>query len=441
MNWDQLLSGERLGGFGTDSPKVRTRFQRDFDRIVFSTAFRRMHGKTQVFPLPRSDLTHTRLSHSLEASSVARSLGTIVSNRIALKGCNPSDISEILAAAALAHDIGNPPFGHSGEDAIQQFFLTGGKHFLSSLTPAERGDLECFEGNALGFRLLTHTRPRQSNWLGGLQLTTATLGAFTKYPRGSMPKGNPGLASEKKFGFFQAEADTFSTVASKLGLKRKPDGSWCRHPLAHLLEAADDIAYRIIDLEDGYRQNLIPFDLAARLLRAIADAPPYPTSEATLGGILSRDEQVGYLRAKSINNLVHQAADAFVNHHDEILAGVYDEPLMEHIPSHPGVEAIRQTCEEVIFVHRPVIEIEAAGFQVIGGLLDDLVPFVWEHPRSKRAEKVLGLVSSEYLPQGAVRSDNAYDALLTITEFVAGMTDEFAISTYRVLRGIELPSS
>lgn len=441
MNWDQLLSGDRLGGFGTDSPNVRTRFQRDFDRIVFSTAFRRMNGKTQVFPLPRSDITHTRLTHSLEAASVARSLGTIVSNQMGIEGANDNDLSEILAAATLAHDIGNPPFGHSGEDAIQQYFLTAGSHFLSVLNAAECRDLQCFEGNALGFRLLTHTRPRQSRWGGGLQLTMATLGAFMKYPRGSLPVGTGALASEKKFGFFQAEAETFETVATRLGLKQKGNETWHRHPLAFLLEAADDISYRIIDVEDGYRQNLVPFDATFQLFRAIANAAPSPTSEQTLAGLLSRDEQIGYLRAKAINNLVHQAAAEFVEHHDDILAGEYDQPLLAQVPSNQDIDAIKRTCEELIFVHRPVVEIEAAGFEVIGGLLADLVPLLWEHPRSKRAAKVLGLVPPEYLPDGAVGSDNAYDTLLNITDFVAGMTDEFAISNYRVLKGIELPFS
>lgn len=441
MNWDKLLSGERLGGFGKDIPGVRTRFQRDFDRIVFSTAFRRLHGKTQVFPLPKSDLTHTRLSHSLEASCVARSLGTIVSGGIERSGDDPNDISEILAAAALAHDIGNPPFGHSGEDAIQQYYLTAGKSFLSSLTDAQRADLECFEGNALGFRLLTHTRPRQSQWPGGLQLTMATLGAFTKYPRASLPKGDKHFASEKKFGFFQSELEIFEDVADTTGLERKSESSWCRHPLAFLLEAADDICYNIIDLEDGYRQDLVPFDAAVPLLSAIAKGAPSPFSVDTFQGIISRDDQIGYLRAKAINNLIHQAADVFLKNYDQILDGRFDQQLLNSITSRAEIEAVKRVCEEVVFVHRPVVQIEAAGFGVIEGLLGDLIPLIWEHPRSKRATKILDLVPLEYLPDGAVQTDNAYDVLVNITDFVAGMTDEFAISFYRVLRGIELPVS
>src|SRR6185437_11224923 len=390
MDWKQLLESGRLGDPGTGPQTMRNEFQRDFDRLVFSTMFRRMNGKTQVFPLPGSDTTHSRLTHSLEVSSVGRSLGSLIGQQ--LPGCNHECTAAVVAAASVAHDVGNPPFGHSGEAASADFFhSSSGRRFLEGLTEAEVADFTRFEGNALGFRLLTRTNPRQSNWKGGLQLTFATLGAFSKYPRPSLPKGRDSIASEKKFGYFQSEAGLFDEISLRLGLIPRPDCGWCRHPLAFLMEAADDICYHILDLEDGFRLNLVSYEHAEHLLRGVADLPPSPVSSKTFNGILDPRERVGYLRAKAINNLVSQVASVFIASHTELLEGRYDKPLLADSPSQPAIDAMKEATHKLIYPHRPVIEIEAAGYRVLGGLLEDFLGAACEHPRSKRSEKIISL--------------------------------------------------
>jgi dGTPase len=437
MEWSRLLNVERFGHQGSDLQPGRTEFQRDFDRLIFSTSFRRMQGKTQVFPLPESDSTHTRLTHSLEVSCVARSLGSMAARRVELEDVDPEAVSALVAAAALAHDCGNPPFGHSGEDAIAEFFRgPRGSALIAGLNAAERTDLTSFEGNALGFRLLTRTRPRQSDWPGGMQLTLAVLGAFTKYPKASIPRGNAGRISQKKFGFFQSEAQTFATIAEKLGLNTNDVEGWCRHLLAFLTEAADDICYTIMDLEDGVRLGLVDQERAEAVLAAIGDVRIPPTNGDTLGGIKEPHERIGYLRAKAINRLVNQAVDVFVRNVDAILTGSFDKPLLDLVDSFQILEQIREVTAACIYPHKPVVEIETAGFRVLGGLLEDFLDAVLENPSSKRAKKVRALISKAYLPHD---DDSRYEKIMAITEFVAGMTDDYAIATYRVLRGMELP--
>lgn len=400
MEWKILLNAERLGRDKSTPDELisRSEFQRDLDRIIFSSAFRRMHGKTQVFPLPESDVTRTRLTHSLEVTSVARSLGTLAAARIGGETSSLDGLGELAAAAALAHDLGNPPFGHSGEDAISSFFNSeAGRPYVGGLAPAEQYDLTHFEGNALGFRLLARTRPLQSTWQGGMRLTYATLAAFAKYPKPSLPEGDAKRASEKKFGFFQSEAPIFREVAERVRLLEKPLlQAWSRHPVAFLVEAADDICYRVIDFEDGYRLKLIPFDMIQRLFEQVIRSCGHSVKNEYVGSILERQEQVGYLRAKVINALVHAVADEFIAHVDEILAGEYDNPLLEQIAAITPLREIKRATQEEIYTHRPVIQVEAAGFQVLAGLLADFISAAWEHPRGKKAEKVLALVPDVY---------------------------------------------
>jgi dGTPase len=275
LQWDKLLSASRLGR-GMTQKDVRTNFQRDFDRIVFSSAFRRLQDKTQVFPLAESDYVRTRLTHSIEVSCVGRSLGTLVGERVMARGeaaaHNPQKFGEIVAAACLAHDIGNPPFGHSGEKAIRTWFEKAGRSYLEGLTDQQCGDIQNFEGNAQGFRVITHL---QNNiGAGGLQLTHAVLGAFSKYPRRSHVTGigKSERVSEKKFGFVAADETWFDEVAQNVGLIQRHPGAWARHPLAFLMEAADDICYRIVDLEDGYRLRRVTFAETETLLKPLAFA-------------------------------------------------------------------------------------------------------------------------------------------------------------------------
>lgn len=443
MTWQSLLNVARLGRSKSTAEELvsRSEFQRDFDRIVFSSAFRRMHGKTQVFPLPESDVTRTRLTHSLEVASVARSLGTLAGANLAAADHHVDGLGELAAAAALAHDLGNPPFGHSGEDAISGFFRSrNGERFLSGLSSEQKADFTSFEGNALGFRLLSRTRPLQSARPGGMRLTYATLAAFAKYPKPSLPVGRDKHASEKKFGFFQSEAGIFAEVAEQTGLIRKEEvQGWCRHPVAFLVEAADDICYRIIDFEDGYRLNLIPFDMIQKLLEEVISACGESINRDYVGQVKERQEQVGYLRARAINALIHAVAREFDANVDPIMAGRYDRSLLDGTGATGPLAEIKRATQEEIYTHRPVLQIEAAGFQVLGGLLTDFLSAAFELPRSKRSIKVLDLIPDIYKEDTLPRCSQ-YDVTMALVEYVASMTDTYAIDTYRTLRGIELPS-
>jgi len=447
--WDKLLSKKR---FETTDPKystdesVRGEFQRDYDRIVFSSAFRRLQNKTQVMPMPESDFVHTRLTHSLEASVVGRSLGRIVGKSILErypelaqeKHIQEADFGDVVAAACLAHDIGNPPFGHSGEDAISAYFQSeAAQPYLNTLTEAEKADLQRFEGNAAGFRTLTYTYPAHCNLPGGLSLTYTTLATFTKYPKESLPVV-PGTknTSEKKYGFFQTEKAWFQNIAQELGLLKKgPDNEvfYHRHPLAFLVEAADDICYRIIDFEDGLRLGLVPHEAGIRLLRQILNDNPNRKSSLSF---YDWREEIGYLRARIIGKLIEETTAIFLQHEPEILQGLYDKPLINELACKPVLDQIKDLSIRLIYQNRPVLEIEAAGFEVLGGLLDACVKAVF-HPESKHHRKLAALIPPHYLqlPQAA----SAYERIIHITDFVASLTDQAALGLYRKIKGIELP--
>jgi len=451
MNWEKLLSRRRYAT--EDSTKeteeiARGAFQRDYDRIVFSSAFRRLQNKTQVMPLPESDFVHSRLTHSLETSCVGRSLGRTVGRDLLQKypelekssGVNEANFGDIVAAACLAHDIGNPPFGHSGEDAISAYFQSPeAQPFLQNLTAAQKADLQNFEGNAAGFRILTHTYPAQCNTPGGLSLTYTTLATFTKYPKESLPR-HPGTTrtSEKKYGFFQSEKLWFRHLANELGLLPKNTGDevfYHRHPLAFLVEAADDICYRIIDFEDGCKLGLIPQEKAEHLLKEILDESPARKSRLTF---YDWREEIGFLRAKIINKLIHETAAIFIRHEPEILNGSYDQPLISEVSSKTTLDKIKKLSVEAIYKNRPVLEIEAAGFEVLGGLLDAFLKAVFQ-PESRRHQKLLDLIPDQYLDSNRQVNPNEYERILQITDYISGLTDQAAINMYRKIKGISLP--
>lgn len=450
MHWQNLLSRKRYQNqVLTDSDEwARGEYQRDYDRIVFSSAFRRLQNKTQVMPLPESDFVHTRLTHSLETSCVGRSLGRLVGKQImhnypglnASNFINEANFGDIVAAACLAHDIGNPPFGHSGEDAISAYFQSqGAQSFLSELTAPQKADLQNFEGNAAGFRILTHTYPAQCNMPGGLRLTYTTLATFTKYPKESLPhlKGTA-QTSEKKYGFFQIEKEWFRTIADELGLLNKATTGevfYHRHPLAFLVEAADDICYRIIDFEDGCRLGLIPPDQAIGLLSEILDEPAARKSRLEF---FDWREQIGYLRARIIDKLITETAGIFLQNEAAILAGTYDTPLISQVSGKAVLDKIKALSVKEIYRNRPVLEIEAAGFEVLGGLLESFLQAVFE-PNSKRHQKLLDLVPDQYLDIDRTICPEPYSRILRITDFISGLTDQAAISLYRKIKGISLP--
>ena len=452
MNWIDLFNCERLGGadstdkFSTD----RTSFQRDFDRIVFSSAFRRLQSKTQVFPLPKTDFIHTRLTHSLEASCVGRSLGSVVGQYVVNKNRNFQEsnitydtFASVVANACLAHDIGNPPFGHSGEDVISEYFQSNkAKSFLIDLSDTQKADFQKFEGNALGFRILTHTLSRQSKLGGGLELTYATLGAFTKYPKGSFTESSNILsksASEKKFGFFDSERLIFEQVAAKTGLIKKGERTaWFRHPLAFLVEAADDICYRIMDLEDGVKLNLLPFKDAEELLIGLLEKSGW--NQQKYSNVLDEREKLNYLRAKTISTLISLCADIFIANHDAIMNGEFDVSLIEMIPAKFILDDIERISIRKIYNYRKVIEIESAGFEILSGLLDIFLNAVLGNNTAKnKCNKKL--IPEQFLPldRQLETADGRYRAIMNIIQFISGMTDIYALDTYKSLKGISLP--
>lgn len=454
MEWKKLLSKTIICEKDTDKvfqSDGRSQFQRDFDRIVFSSAFRRLQDKTQVFPLPESDFVHTRLTHSLEVSCVGRSLGTLVGSKILSR--YPSlkkdyahfHFGEIVAAACLAHDIGNPPFGHSGEDAISQYFKNGnGKEFKNSLNEKQWNDLTRFEGNAQGFRIITRLQnPKIS---GGLKLTCATLSSFTKYPKESFipDKSQISVGKEKlhkKFGFFQAEKDLFQEAALNTGLKKRENKDsylwWHRHPLAYLVEAADDICYRIMDLEDGFRLGLISFKDTESLLMPFSKG-------SSLKAYKERDEndKIGYLRAKSINAIVNELASAFADEEKTILEGKFEDDLISSINFVKPLNIIKDLSVDEIYSYKSVIEREAAGYEVLGGLLEIFINAVTEAAGGKASPKdktIIKLLPKQFMGKNGGPERDLYTRLLNITDFVSGMTDSYAVSLFRKIKGISLP--
>lgn len=458
MAWERLLTNHRLGDDERHGgAEFRTDFQRDFDRIIFSSAFRRLQDKTQVFPLAESDYVRTRLTHSLEVASVGRSLGTRVGEEVVRREgfteVGPGDIGAIVAAACLAHDIGNPPFGHSGEDAIRHWVTTSpvAARALEGCTPEQRTEFERFEGNAQGFRVVTRLQNPDNS--GGLQLTHATLGAALKYPCPAPAIDRAAGVSRKKYGYFAAEADHFRTVAAETGLLDRGGGVTCRHPLAFLMEAADDIAYQIVDFEDAYRIGILDYTTVRDHFLALLRAPVLAEVEDRLPRLRDDKERVEYLRARAINELVERAAEAFLEHEGEILAGRFERELPEVLPQTEALEAIATLSRERIYDHVEVQEVCAAGYSVIGGLLDLFHQAASETAEAAatdkraaaRARTVAHLIPDQFLfgPDPATgeraRITDPYRLLLNLTDFIAGMTDGYAVSLYKKVTGMALP--
>jgi dGTPase len=450
MQWHHLLTRVRLGA--AEPPRAstaRTDFQRDFDRIVFSSAFRRMQDKAQVFPLSKVDYVRTRLTHSLEAASIGRSLGTLVGERViarhGLDGIEAADFGSIVAAACLAHDIGNPPFGHSGEDAIRHWAHSAayGAQRVAGLDGSEREDFLAFEGNAQGFRIVTRLQNPDND--GGLQLTCATLAAFTKYPRESW-LGGGGIAgvSARKQGFTAADRAAFETVADQVGLIRRdtPHAAWCRHPLAFLVEAADDISYRVIDIEDGFRLGHFNYaEVLALFWPLLADDP---RQRSRLDNIREEKDRVEFLRAKVINEVIRQVVDCFMDNEAAILAGRFDAQLLGELPVHEPLDELLEAARGRIYCAPEVVSIQAAGFQVISDLLErfiQVVDDVAEHgdDASPRSKMLIQLIPQQFLGPARHPSADPYRRLLSLTDFVSGMTDSYAVSLYKKVTGISLP--
>lgn len=446
MNWHHLLSASRQGqktSFVGESS--RSAFEQDFDRIIFSHPFRRLQDKTQVHPLPEHDFVHTRLTHSLEVSSVARSLGrkagdTIVQRHPELKEkFSLFDFGAIAAAAALAHDLGNPPFGHAGEDALADFFADTeyGRSFRGQVTENEWNDLTKFEGNAQGFRTI-------NSHAYGLKLTYATLGAFTKYPCAvNISPRDKSRKSQKKYGFFQTEKDAFMITADALGLQKITDHAWCRHPLAFLVEAADDICYSIIDLEDGCRLGLVNFRDTVALLAAILKDDFKPEK---LDQIPGQNEKIGVLRALAINKLVDQCTQVFIDNETRILDGIFDHSLTDLCNSKDVLEEISKTSVEKIYRARHVVEIEASGHEVLPGLLHEFVragEYIYRNKENAKSSiprkyKNIAMLFPPEIRAAITATETLYEMLRFTLDFVSGLTDKHAVSLYRKIKGISL---
>ena len=442
MEWEKLLSlmrhGDNFKRKRIDQDETRLGFDVDYDRIIFSSEFRSIQDKTQVVPFSQGDFVHTRLTHSLETSVVGRSLGRRVGVEILKKyphlrnkfGYQSNDFGAIVASASLAHDIGNPPFGHSGEKSIGQYFISGpGKKFKDILNEKEFQDLCDFEGNANGFKILTQSRPGRE---GGLRLSYATLGTFVKYPKESLPVKPSSNISDKKYGFFQNEKNTYVDIANDLGLL-KDDGGYNRHPLTFLVEAADDICYTIIDFEDGINLGLVQEEYALEylinLVRDSINTEKYHSLNNTI-------DRVSYLRALSINTLINEAVEIFIENEDDILNGKFNVALLKKSKFKPQIADIIKISIEKIYESKEVIEKEVAGYNIINKLLDTFISSVnryYEGSKTSYDDLIIKLLPSTI----NLNHDNLYSRLLEICHYVASLSDRKALNVYNKITGVE----
>jgi dGTPase len=441
MNWEQLLSLKRFGDT-QERPRIaqdetRLGFDVDFDRIIFSSAFRSLQDKTQVIPLSETDFVHTRLTHSLEVSVVGRTLGRRVGkvllerhpNLVAL-GYTFNDFGAIVAAASVTHDIGNPPFGHSGEKAIGEYFKSGkGAKYKDHLTDKEYQDLIDFEGNANGFKILTESR---EGITGGLRLSYATLGAFLKYPKESLPKKPTKHIVDKKYGFFQSEKTEFLDVVEELGMKPKSleNNSFYRHPLAYLVEAADDICYTIIDFEDGINLGLIDEEYALEYMSKLI----HGINRDKYYALKHTKDRTAYLRAIAISALIDEAIEIFLTNEEAILNGTFERSLLDKCKFEAQINDIIKISIAKIYNSKEVIEKEVAGYRIIADLLNVFVAALnnkFDGNQSNYDKLVLNLLPQEYQTD----TDNLYNRIMQVCSYVSRMSDGYAIKMHKKLTG------
>ena len=443
MDWKRLISNKRLGQEERHIERHddRSEFKRDYDRLIFSAPFRRMQNKTQVFPLPGSIFVHNRLTHSLEVASVGMSLGNDVEAALVRRHPELADtlftqIGTIVSTACLAHDMGNPPFGHSGEKAIQTFFTEGkGAYLKERISEGVWNDITHFEGNANAFRLLAHRFKGRRD--GGFVMTYTTLASIVKYPFSSALAGDHG-----KFGFFQSEKEIFRKIADELGIicKSCPGAplAYARHPLVYLVEAADDICYEIMDIEDSHKLKILTFDETKRLLLGFFDEETKKAIEKRIinEGITDDNEKVIYMRACVIGKLENACAQTFIDHEEEILSGSFRGCLIDNIPE-PQRTAYKR-CTEVsfqkIYKSKPVLDVELSGFKIMETLMEIMTEAA-VHPDRFYSRQLISRVSNQY----DITSPDLETRLMAVVDYISGMTDVYALDIYQKINGISLP--
>lgn len=440
MQWNRLLSTLRFGQEQLPQGQhARTEFQRDYDRLIFSPPFRRLQNKTQVFPLPGSIFVHNRLTHSLEVSCVGRSLANNAAVALSEKYAGEEwiyklqSLDDIVATACLAHDMGNPPFGHSGERAIISYFSEGsGMRFRDRVSPQVWADITHYDGNANAFRLLSHQFIGRRE--GGFALTYSTLASIIKYPYSSLE-----AVKKPKFGYFAAESESFRKVVDHLGLLPVDSEAkrYCRHPLVFLVEAADDICYQIMDIEDAHHLKLLTQQETLDLLLPFFEGDFRAKIERGLTHLPDPNEQIAYLRSRVIGTLVSECSSVFLDHEEEILRGEFNSPLIDCISEVPrrAYKACSDLAFQKIYNANDVVEIEIAGHQIISVLLDKLLDAV-NNPQKAYSKLLLDRIPSQY----DVYAESCEDRIMAVLDYISGMTDVYALDLYRKIYGMSLPS-
>ena len=443
MEWKQLISNKRFGQEHKHAERHddRSEFKRDYDRLIFSSAFRRLQNKTQVFPLPGSIFVHNRLTHSLEVASVGMSIGNDISRRVIqkrpeLKDTLVEEIGTIVSAACLAHDLGNPPFGHSGEKAIQTFFSEGPGQKIKSMVSSEFwDDITHFEGNANAFRILTHRFKGRRQ--GGFVMTYSMLASIVKYPFASCLAGNHG-----KFGFFASETESYRKIADELGIfcKSAPGEplKYARHPLVYMVEAADDICYEIMDIEDSHKLKILSFAETEHLLLSFFDEDIQQKIRQRIidEELTDENEKVVYMRASVIGKLENECVAAFLAHEEEILAGTFKGSLIDHI-SERQKKAYKE-CEKIsyskIYQSKPVLDIELSGYKIMATLMEVFIEAA-VNPSRFYSKQLLSRVSSQY----DIENESLEERIMAVIDYISGMTDIYALDIYQKINGISLP--
>ena len=443
MEWKQLISNKRFGQEHKHAERHddRSEFKRDYDRLIFSSAFRRLQNKTQVFPLPGSIFVHNRLTHSLEVASVGMSIGNDISRRVIqkqpdLKDTFVEEIGTIVSAACLAHDLGNPPFGHSGEKAIQTFFSEGPGLKIKPMVSSEFwDDITHFEGNANAFRILTHRFKGRRQ--GGFVMTYSMLASIVKYPFASSLAGNHG-----KFGFFASEAESYRKIADELGISCKSAPGeplkYARHPLVYMVEAADDICYEIMDIEDSHKLKILSFAETEHLLLSFFDEEIQQKIRQRIidEELTDENEKVVYMRASVIGKLENECVAAFLAHEEEILAGTFEGSLIDHISERQkkAYKECEKTSFSKIYQSKPVLDIELSGYQIMATLMEVFIEAA-VNPSRFYSKQLLRRVSSQY----DIENENLEERIMAVLDYISGMTDIYALDIYQKIKGISLP--